>query len=578
MNYESTATDVLIIGAGAAGLRTAIELADADIDVLLVSNRDHGDAHTVQAAGGINASLSTRDKDDDWTLHAADTIREGRYVCQPRAVELLARNAPRRVRELARWGCPFARTDDGSIDQRYFGAQSYRRTCFVGDRTGKAMLETLIAEAEHRDIAYRSGVTITEILVDDEQAVGAVGVEAGSGDAMAISARAVVIAAGGCSGLYERNTSRSGENIGAATGLAWRAGAVLRDMEFVQFHPTGMAWPDAMRGQLVSEAVRGEGGRLYNAEGHRFMEDYAPDEMELAPRDVVARAIHTELDAGRGTDRGGVVLDISHREPEFIKERLPAIYERYDQLGVDITDEPMPVAPSAHYAMGGISVDHDTGQTDVDGLFAVGEATAGLHGANRLGGNSLAETVVFGQLTGAFIAEVLPTFETPDLKPATVEPALDKWTSMARQHGRYRPQDLVAEVRDILQRRAGIVRRKRDLETGLQQLDAIRRKSGQLKVYTDPGSSLFETVCHLGFMLDTAELMLESAITRRESRGAHFRSDCGEGGDSWQVSIICRRGFDNGSYHIETEPIEAPSDDVQEGLDRDVHLDYHHLE
>lgn len=577
MDYEVVGTRVLIIGAGAAGLRAAIELAERGVECLVVGKRPHGDAHTTKAAGGINASLGSLDDDDDWTLHAADTLREGHFICDPAAVELLARRAPERVRELAQWGCPFSRTEEGALNQRYFGAQSYRRTCFVGDRTGAAILETLVKRAGELDVAWRENVYITKIVADGAEVSGALGWDMVHGGGVAFEASAVLLAAGGCTQLYRRSSSRPGENTGDAMGLAYSAGAVLRDMEFIQFHPTGMAWPQDWEGELVTEAVRGEGGRLVNAEGERFMERYAPEEMELAARDVVARAIAKEIEEGRGTERGGVYLDISHRDKDFICERLPGLYERYTGLGVDISKEAMEVAPTAHYAMGGVKVDFETGATNIGGFFAAGEATSGLHGANRLGGNSLAETVVFGQLTGAHIAQWVQGRRGVSLSEAEAKKHFKELDKRCRQHGSQSPRDVITDLGALLERYAGIVRSGDGLAQGGEELDELRRRAEDLQVFTRPGTSVFEEVCNLEFMLDVAQMILEAAQMRQESRGAHFREDLPREEEVWKASIICRRG-DDGELELSKEEIGAASQEVREAVERDVHLDYHHLE
>ncbi|MFU8869688.1 L-aspartate oxidase [Natronococcus sp.] len=335
LEYDVVTTPVLVVGAGAAGARVAITLAEAGVEPLVIGKRDHGDAHTTWAAGGVNAALGTLDPEDDWTIHAADTLNEGHHLNDPEAVELTAREMPDRIRELEEWGMPFDRTDDGTINQRYFGAQSYRRTCFVGDRTGEAMLETLIDRAQDLEIPYRENVMITRLLSDGRRVSGAVGFDMETGRGLLFRSDRVVVAAGGFSALYRRHSSRDDENNGDAQALALEAGARLLDTEFVQFHPTGMVgerYGEEWDGRLVTEAVRGEGGRLYNAEGERFMERYSPDQMELDARDVVARAIAREIREGRGTDNGGVYLDISHREADYVRERLPSMVERFESL------------------------------------------------------------------------------------------------------------------------------------------------------------------------------------------------------------------------------------------------------
>jgi len=571
---ETVDTPVLIIGAGAAGLRVAIELAQRGVGCLVIGKRRHGDAHTRWAAGGINASLGTLDPEDRWEIHAADTLREGHFVCQPRAVELLAREAPERVRELKAWGCDFNLTDDGRIDQRYFGAQSFRRTCFVGDRTGEAMLRTLVERARTLGVSYRENVMITRVVVVQGRAVGAAGFEIGTGEPRVFRAAATVLAAGGCTALYRRSSSRADENTGDATALALDAGATLRDMEFVQFHPTGMVHPPEMRGRLVTEAVRGEGGRLFNADGERFMERYSPEQMELDARDVVARAIYREIREGRATTQGAVRLDISHRDADFIHERLPKIQAQFLEQGVDITREPMDVAPTAHYAMGGVRVDFDTGATEVPGLYGVGECTSGVHGANRLGGNSLAETVVFGQITGAHLAERFGGTELPTLPPTLVREHGDALADLLAGGGEHDPRDLVAELNTLLWDHAGIVRSAEGLHEGLAALQAVRERAGRLRGGTP---ECLEWATNLRFMLSTAETILRCALMRSESRGAHFREDFPQLDPEWEQNILCSHASD-GELRMWTESVPPVPEPVRTALREEHRLDYHHLE
>jgi succinate dehydrogenase / fumarate reductase, flavoprotein subunit len=570
---EPEAVEVLVVGAGAAGLRTAIELAQRGVSCLVVGKRKHGDAHTRWAAGGINASLGTLDPEDRWEIHAADTLREGHFVCDPVAVELLARQAPERIRELRGWGCPFDLTADGEINQRYFGAQSFRRTCFVGDTTGAAVLSTLARRAEGLGIPYREDLFVTRVLVEEGRAVGAVGIDLAGARTVAFRAAAVVIAAGGATSLYRRTSSRPDENTGDAMALALAAGASLRDMEFVQFHPTGMIRPPAMEGRLVTEAVRGEGGRLYNTRGERFMERYSPEHMELDARDVVARAIYREIRAGRGTEDGGVLLDISHRDPAFIRERLPQLYERFLEHGVDIGESPMEVAPTAHYAMGGVKVDFRTGATGVEGLYAVGEATAGLHGANRLGGNSLAETVVFGQITGAHLADDAARAPAPSLPGSLVRDEVRRLAALGERRGANPPGELIAALRRLLWDHAGIVRTGDGLRRGLDGLAALRERAADLRV----GGDHLVDALDLEWMLETAETILTAAARRLESRGAHHREDAPEAVAEWRRSIVFRRA-EGGGLEVDDEPVPEPSARVRQALDEEHQLEYHYLE
>ena len=570
-------TDVLIVGAGAAGLRAAIELAREGVDVLVLGKRRHGDAHTVWAAGGINASLGNLDPDDRWEIHAADTIGEGHFVNDPRAVEILAREAPERILELRDWGCPFSLTEDGELNQRYFGAQSFRRTCFAGDRTGEAIMGTLVDKAKEVGVRYREDVYVTKLLKSGGRVNGAAGFDMRSGRRLLFGARAVVLAAGGYTSIYRRGSSRPDENNGDAMALAYEVGAVLKDMEFVQFHPTGMIEPEEMDGRLVTEAVRGEGGRLYNSEGERFMERHSPDHMELDARDVVARANYREIRDGRGTPDGAVLLDISHRDAGYIKDRLPNMYEQFMEQGVDITKEPMKVSPTAHYGMGGIEVNPRTGATAVEGLFAVGESAAGVHGANRLGGNSLAETVVLGKILGEHLAGSLD-----DLPPAPLdrEAAREHFAALGALEsgtGEAEPQELIDELRELVWDQAGIVRTGDGLREGIAKLRGLRERAGGLAIPDASPSRQFEHALNLRAMLTAAESVMRGALAREESRGAHHREDFPEEADGWRKNILCAAD-EGGDMHLWTEPVGEVPAEIQKALDEDYSLDYHYLE
>ncbi|MBX0303592.1 L-aspartate oxidase [Haloarcula salinisoli] len=581
IDHETVSVPVLVVGAGAAGARAAIALADAGVEPLVIGKSDHGDAHTTWAAGGINAALGSLDPEDDWTIHAADTLDEGHYINDPEAVELTAKHMPDRIRELADWGMPFDRTEDGKINQRYFGAQSFRRTCFVGDRTGEAMLDTLVAKAQSMDIPYRDNVMVTRLLTDGERVAGAMGFDMESGEFVLFRSDHVVLAAGGSSALYHRHSSRADENNGDGPALALGAGARLMDIEFVQFHPTGMVgarYGEEWDGRLVTEAVRGEGGRLINAEGERFMERYSPDQMELDARDVVARAIAQEIREGRGTDNGGVYLDISHRDDQYIKDRLPSMVERFGSLGVDITEAPMEVAPTAHYSMGGVDIDSSTGETGVPGLYAVGETVAGVHGANRLGGNSLAETVAIGKLVGEHVAE-----QVDDTVPAVTasqralaQREFHALAELADSEGEVTARELLADLGDILWEHAGILRDEASLREGLAELDALRARTADLRIDGDRTSREFEFAVDLSFSLPIAETMLRAALERTESRGAHYRTDYPETDGDWRRNIVMSEGPTG--LDLRTRGVAEPSSEVQDAVDTGYELDYHHLE
>jgi succinate dehydrogenase / fumarate reductase flavoprotein subunit len=579
--FREVRTDVLIVGAGAAGLRAAIELAENGMDCLVLGKRRHGDAHTFWAAGGVNAALGTLDPQDRWETHAADTIREGHFVCDPRAVELLTKNAPARIRELAGWRCGFDRTKDGQINQRFFGAQTYRRACFVGDKTGEAILNTLVAKARALNVPYRENLFVTKILTNGGRAVGAIGYDMDNEEYVVFTARAVVLAAGGLTALYHRSSSRKDENTGDAAALAYEAGAALRDMEFVQFHPTGMVEPEEMSGVLVTEAVRGEGGYLLNNRGERFMERYSPEHLELDARDVVARAIYKEIKAGRGTENGAVLLDISHKNGDYIRERLPRMYAQFREQGVDITKEPMEVAPTAHYAMGGVAVDFETGATTLEGLFAIGEGTAGTHGANRLGGNSLAETLVFGEITGTHlvgyaIKSAIRNASSPSVDSTDVEEHLAELDRLASADGEYDPEDLRDELRKLLWDHAGIVRTGEGLQEGLRQLRELAASAENVATGVI-SSRKFEYALNLRFMLLAAEAILRGGLLREESRGAHHREDFPETDQEWEKNILCARGG-GGSMRLWTVPVGKIPGEIRAELDEEHEPNYHHLE
>ena len=584
VGYETVRSRVLVVGAGAAGARTAIELVDRGVDpddVLVIGKRGHGDAHTTWARGGINGALGTLDPEDGWTVHAADTLNEGHHTNDPGKVETVTKRMPDLLRQLDEWGMEFSRTEDGDIDQRYFGAQSFRRTAFAGDYTGEALLETLVQQAQNRSIPYRENVLVSRLVTDEERVLGAVGTDLDTGEFVVFDADVVVLAAGGYTGLYSRHSSRDDENTGDGPALAYQAGAALMDMEFVQFHPTGMVgdrYGGDWDGRLVTEAVRGEGGRLFNSEGERFMERYSPDQMELDARDVVARAIAREIEDGRGSENGGVYLDISHRDHDFIERRLPRMYERFAELGADMAEEPVEVSPTAHYGMGGVVVD-DGGETDVDGLYAIGETMAGVHGANRLGGNSLAETIAYGAVTGEAIADRLGTAECSRDERALYDRAgvhLRGLRALAHSDGANDPEVLLDEVRSVLWEQTGILRDDEGLERGIERLETLRSRATDLSV-GGPTSRSYEFALNLGFALLVADAVLRGARERTESRGAHFRTDHPDTDPEWRRNVRYRRDS-IGAGQLSTAPVGEPSEAVQAALDAGHELDYHQLE
>jgi succinate dehydrogenase / fumarate reductase flavoprotein subunit len=552
-------TDVLIIGAGAAGVRTAIELEQNGIDTLILGKRSHGDAHTTWARGGINASLGNLDQEDSWEIHAADTLEEGHFINDAEAVETVTKNMPDRIKELDEWGMDFSRTESGDINQRYFGAQSYRRTCFAGDHTGESLLNTLVDKAKQLDIPYQEDVYITELLTNETgRVVGAAGYDMDTKEELVYSAEYTVLAAGGYSGIYDRHTSRDDENNGDGVALAMDVGAEIMDIEFMQFHPTGMSgYGDEWEGRLVTEAVRGEGGRLYNTNQERFMEKYSPEQMELDARDVVARAIRTEIQEGRGTENDAVYLDISHRDREFIKNRLPRMYERFQSIDVDIAEEPMEVAPTTHYSMGGVKIDAQTGQTTVDGLYAAGETTAGVHGANRLGGNSLAETVAIGEQIGRHLADIGVIYNRDEI------PETSRYDKL-RSDGEHDPGQLLERLRQIMQEHAGVVRSESSILEGLEKLFILPK--------SNIGGSI-ELKSNYLYSYRVAEILLMTALIRKESRGAHYREDYSEK----DTRLRCNLVWDGDKIVSRSENLDI-SERVQSALDENHELDYHHLE
>jgi succinate dehydrogenase / fumarate reductase, flavoprotein subunit len=550
------ATSVLVVGTGAAGLRAAIELAERGVEVLCVGKRRRDDAHTVLASGGINAALGTMDPEDSWEQHAADTLREGYWLSDPASVEILAREAPRAIDELVRWGARFAREDDGRLTQRFFGAHRYRRTCFAGDYTGREIQRVLVERAAAVGVEMRDDIYITRLLVHDGRVFGAYGFDVDDGSRQLIVADAVVLAAGGHTRIWRRSSSRRDENTGDAMRLAAGAGCRLRDMELVQFHPTGMVHPEESAGTLVTEAVRGEGGILRNALGERFMERYDPERLELSTRDRVALANYTEIAEGRGSEHDGVLLDISHLTRDTILERLPRMYRQFLDLAMlEISTTPMEVAPTAHYSMGGVRVDGETHATDVAGIFAVGECAAGVHGANRLGGNSLAECVVFGRIVGAEAARASAELDVHVRDRAAIEEARDEVDAMLARRGDEFARPLQRALRDLMSEHCGVVRSEEGLRQGLRALDEIRERKSALEVRPDiAGYADLAHAFDLHGSVLAARATLECALERRETRGAHNRVDFPEQDPALRASLIWTP-----EGRIVREPLAAPS-------------------
>ncbi len=527
LEERRTATSVLVIGTGAAGLRAAIELAERGVQVLCIGKRRRDDAHTVLASGGINAALGTMDPEDSWEQHAADTLREGHWLGNPVSVELLCRQAPGAIEDLVRWGARLAHEDDGRLTQRFFGAHRWRRTCFAGDYTGRELQLTLVRRATEIGVELRDDVYVTRLLVHEGRVFGAYGFDVDDGSRRLIVADAIVLAAGGHTRIWRRSSSRRDENTGDAMRLAAEAGCRLRDMELVQFHPTGMVYPEESAGTLVTEAVRGEGGILRNAAGERFMERYDPDRLELSARDRVALANYTEIAKGRGTEHGGVMLDISHLDRELILSRLPRMYRQFVDLAMlDITQSPMEVAPTAHYSMGGIHVHPETHATDVEGLYAVGECATGVHGANRLGGNSLAECLVFGRIVGAEAARWSAELGVQARDRGAIDAAREEVDGLLSGRGEEFARPLQRAVRDLMSECCGVVRTEDGLGDGIARLEEIAGRAEHLEVRPDiAGYADLAHAFDLRGSLLAARATLDCALERRETRGAHNRAD-----------------------------------------------------
>jgi succinate dehydrogenase flavoprotein subunit len=534
--YETVETDVLVLGAGGAGLRGAIAAAEAGARVVIVCKSLLGKAHTVMAEGGVAAAMHNVAYQDSWEVHFADTMKGGKLINDWRMAEIHARESPDRVLELERWGAVFDRTWQGRIHQRPFGAHTYPRLAHVGDRTGLELIRTLQDRAVHtKGVDVHMEVTVFKLLKADGRIAGALAYRRADGSLLLYRCAALILASGGAGKMY-RVTSNSWESTGDGTALAYDAGAQLRDMEMVQFHPTGMVWPAGVRGILVTEGVRGEGGVLRNKDGERFMERYDRERMELSSRDVVARAINSEVLAGRGTPHDGAYLDITHRKPDFIKSKLPSMYEQFMKLAnVDITKQPMEVAPTIHYAMGGVRVEAETGASTVPGLYAAGEVASGLHGANRLGGNSLSDLLVFGKRAGesaALAAKGLAA--VVKLDQAEIEKAISDLREPLQRPKGENPYMLEAELQDVMSAHAPIVRDGPGLEAGLQKILGLAARArdcgtgGSSTLAFNPG---WHTAIDVRSMLVNAEALLRSALERKESRGAHARSDYPETDD-----------------------------------------------
>ncbi len=556
--------DVLIIGAGGAGLRAAIESFDKGAKTLVVCKSLMGKAHTVMAEGGIAAALGNVDQKDGWQVHFSDVMVEGQHLSNWRMAEIFAREAIDRVYELEQYGALFDRTPDGRINQRAFGAHTYRRLCHIGDRTGLELIRTLQDQVIKRGVPFMDEVAITGIFHDPKngRAAGAFGIEIKGGGLILFRSKAVILATGGCGKVYQV-TSNSYESTGDGIAMAYRAGAELMDMEMIQFHPTGMIYPAGVRGLLVTEAVRGEGGILTNAKGERFMSKYDAKRMELSARDVVARAIYSEINAGRGTKNGAVYLDISQKGADYIKKKLPSMYDQFLEFaGVDITKQKMEVAPTVHYQMGGIRVDPETAESSVKGLYAAGEVACGLHGGNRLGGNSLSDILVFGRRAGAAAADFAVSSEVPVASDSDIQTEIDRILSPFSRTSGANPFRLKDEIAKNMWEHVGIVRNEKDLEAGLDEVERIKKEAAKVgaagaRAYNQSWLDSLQ----VWDMLLGCEAIIRSALERKESRGAHSRSDYPQQDPKWLVNIITLEKA--GKMVREFAPVQKPPPELE---------------
>ena len=581
--------DVLIVGAGGAGLRAAIEAATSGVSVGLICKSLLGKAHTVMAEGGMAAAMGHNDDRDNWKVHFADTMRGGQYVNNWRMAEIHAREAPDRVRELEGYGAVFDRTADGRINQRNFGGHRYPRLAHVGDRTGLELIRTLQDHTIHQGVTVHMEYTVVELLLDEGGVSGVLAYDRERGRFHTFLAKAVVLATGGVGRAY-KITSNSWEGTGDGHGLAYRAGAELIDMEFVQFHPTGMVWPPSVRGILVTEGVRGEGGVLRNSEGRRFMFDDIPDNYktqtaadaeegwryvmqdktarrppELLTRDHVARCINREVKAGRGSPHGGVFLDIAWIKekisdaPGHIKRKLPSMYHQFKELAdLDITTTPMEVGPTTHYIMGGIKVDADSQESTIPGLFAAGECAAGINGANRLGGNSLSDLIVFGKRAGEYAAQLARKSEQPKLDDGAMERALKgSLEPFDRGNAGENPYKVQQDLQDAMQALVGIVRNEGEMQEAVQKLAGFNERASRAGIdgHREYNSG-WHTCIDLRNLLDCSEAIARSAIERKESRGGHFREDYPDKVAEFGTFNISTKRSADGSMKVSRLPLK----------------------
>lgn len=524
--HNTKIIDVLVIGSGGAGLRAAIEVKLKGQKVHILGKRCKKDAHTKLAAGGINAAFGNIDSEDSWEQHFIDTYLDGYEIGNPDQIEIMAKEAPILVKEIDKWGANFEKIQNNKLDQRYFGAHQYRRTCYSGDYTGLSILNTLLRKSEELDITISDSEYVSDLLLEDRTCFGAMSFNTVTSDRTVYLAKAVILCTGGHTKLWKRSSSRDGENTGDGYHLALKAGCELIDMEMVQFHPSGMLFPEEMVGNLVTEAVRGEGGLLFNNKGERFMINYDKERMELSTRDKVTMANYNEIMQGRGTKNGGVYLDISHLDKAMILKKLPKIYKQFlESQMLDISEDPMEVAPTAHYSMGGIVVNAYTHSTQVKGLYAAGEVVGGLHGANRLGGNSLAEILVSGRRAGMYCAEYTKDIDIQRISNTVINRAHQNINKFLKR-GNFNPQSVQNSLGEVMWEYCGVIRNKKSLLVALEKIQLLKEKLGNLNVIVQENNcNDLINALNLESSLITAEATIISAMERKESIGANQRSD-----------------------------------------------------
>jgi len=555
LSYETIDTDVLVIGAGGAGSRAAIEAAKNNVHVTLLSKELLGKAHTVMAEGGYNAALANVDPADNWQVHFKDTVVGGAWLNNQRLAEVLVKEASDRIFDLEEYGAVFDRTPEGKIMQRPFGKQTYRRTCYAADRTGHELMATLVEEVRRRDIDVLDEIFVTNLLTSGGSVAGTVAINYKTGNFLVFRAKAIVLASGGAGRLY-KITTNAAQDTGDGYATAYRFGANLVDMEMVQFHPTGMVYPESHRGQLVTEAVRGEGGLLFNIKKERFMQRYDPKLMELAGRDVVARSIATEILEGRGTPRGGVYLDVSHLPANVIEERLPSMLKQFVDVGVDIRKEPMQVAPTAHHFMGGVQI-NESAETNIPGLYAAGEVTGGVHGGNRLGGNALADTQVFGRRAGENAAKHALKNSMLPVDRKQISREIRRAQKFLKKKEGVRPVEIKGKLTSLMWDKVGIFRTGKEIQEAIVEIERVKEKELPKLCIMDSKTRYnreWVEALEIENLVTVAEMVARAALMREESRGAHYRRDFPKtDNQNWFVNIVIRQ--ERGRMVFEKVPV-----------------------